>query len=70
MLGQLARVENKTKTFAAITDPRFPDYISQLVRGMAVNSGLQLRQNIFGYLNYRPTNIVVNYSTTGVAILY
>ena len=56
--------------FAAITDPRFPDYIPQRVRGMAVNSGPQLLLNIFGYLNCRPNNIVVKYSTKGVAILY
>ena len=29
--------------FAAITDPRFPDYIPQLMTGVAKNSGPQLR---------------------------
>ena len=60
MLGQLAELENKAKRiptggwvgahrarrgFAAITDTRFPDYIPQRVRGMAGNSGPQLRLN-------------------------
>ena len=57
--------------FAAIIGPRFPDYIPQLMRDMAVNSGPQLRfKLLFGYLNCRPSNIAVKYSTEGVAILY
>ena len=35
------------RAFAAITDPRFPDYIPQRVRGMAVNSGPQLSLNCY-----------------------
>ena len=31
--------------FAAITDPRFPDYIPQRMRGMAMNSGAPLHLN-------------------------
>ena len=54
MLGQLAELEYKQKEFptggsvgacrgfAAITDPLFPDYFPQRMRGMAVNSGPQL----------------------------
>ena len=37
------RLAGRWARFAAITDSRFPDYIPQRMRGMAVNSRLQLR---------------------------
>ena len=49
MLWQLAEPEqsemNLRRGFAAITDPRFPDYIPQRMRVIAENSGPQLRLN-------------------------
>ena len=42
---------------AAITDTRFPDYIPPGMKGMAAITDLQLTQT--GYLNCRPSNIVV-----------
>ena len=33
------RLAGRWARFAAITDPRFPDYIPQRMTGMAVNSG-------------------------------
>ena len=62
MVWQLSEPECKAKEFptggsvgalrargglAAITDPRFPDYIPQLMRGMPVKSGPQLRLNYY-----------------------
>ena len=79
MLGQLAELEYKAKR---ISDWRVDGRASP--RGPAV-SGLNPTERerhgreqwsaiapklIFGYLNCRPTNIVVKYSTKGVTILY
>ena len=56
MVRQLAEPEYKAKNisdwrvggcFAAITDPRFSDYIPQRIRGMAMISGPQLRLNYY-----------------------
>ena len=62
MVWQLAEPEYKAKKistgglvgafcarrgFALITDPRFPYYIPQRMRGMAMNSGPQLRLNYY-----------------------
>ena len=56
MVWQLAEPEYKQKEFltggsgahfAAIKDPRFPDYIPQRMRGMDVNNGPQLRLNYY-----------------------
>ena len=41
------RLAGRWARFAAITDPRFPDYIPQRMRGMAMNSGPQLRLNYY-----------------------
>ena len=64
------RLAGRWARFAAITDPRFPDYILQLMRGMAEQQYAIALKLLFGYLICRPSNIVVEYSTEGVAILY
>ena len=68
------RLAGRWARFAAITDPRFPDYIGRITlarerHGREQRSAIALKL-IFGYLNCRPTNIVIKYSTKGVAILY
>ena len=44
--GSLGAVRAR-RGFAAKTDPRFPDYIPQRMRGIAMYSGAKLRLNYY-----------------------
>ena len=76
MLGQLAELEYKAKRisdwrvarrgFAAISGLH---PTARERHGREQRSAIELKL-IFGYLNCRPGNIVVKYSTKGAAILY
>ena len=73
MLGQLAEMEYKAKRISDWRDNQ--PAISGLHPTARERHGREQRSAIalkliFGYLNCRPTNIVVKYSTKGVAILY
>ena len=86
MLGQLAELEYKAKTISdwrvggrASRASRLCRDIRPAISGLHPTArerhGHEQRSTIalkllFGYLNFRPTNIVVKYSTKGVAILY
>ena len=86
MLGQLAELENKAKRMSDWRVGGRASRASRLRRdNRPAVSGLNptaperhgreqrsaiAPKLIFGYLNCRPTNIVVKYSTKGVAILY
>ena len=72
MLGQLAELEYEAKI---ISDWRVGGRASGLHPTVRERHGREQRSAIalkliFGYLNCRPTNIVVKYSTEGEAILY
>ena len=78
MLGQLAELEYKAKRISdwrvggrAYNRPAISG-LHPTVRerhGREQRSAIALKL-LFGYLNCRPTNIVVKYSTEGEAILY
>ena len=86
MLGHLAEWEYKAKRISDLRVGGRASRASRLRRnnrpaisglhptaherhGREQRSAIALKL-IFGYLNCRPTNIVVKYSTKGVAILY
>ena len=76
MLGQLAELEYEAKRISDWrVGGRNRPAISGLHPTMRERHGREQRSAIalkllFGYLNCRPTNIVVKYSTEGEAILY